>query len=29
MRHVLMGSVTEDVVRSDEAPVLLVRPQAS
>jgi nucleotide-binding universal stress UspA family protein len=26
MRHVLMGSVTEDVVRNGPAPVLLVRP---
>jgi nucleotide-binding universal stress UspA family protein len=26
MRHVLMGSVTEDVVRSGVVPVLLVRP---
>jgi nucleotide-binding universal stress UspA family protein len=26
MRHVLMGSVTEDVVRSSPTPVLLVRP---
>jgi nucleotide-binding universal stress UspA family protein len=26
MRHVLMGSVTEDVVRSGAVPVLLVRP---
>jgi nucleotide-binding universal stress UspA family protein len=26
MRHVLMGSVTEDVVRSGVTPVLLVRP---
>jgi nucleotide-binding universal stress UspA family protein len=26
VRHVLVGSVTEDVVRSGEAPVLLVRP---
>jgi nucleotide-binding universal stress UspA family protein len=26
MRHLLMGSVTEDVVRSGVVPVLLVRP---
>jgi nucleotide-binding universal stress UspA family protein len=26
MRHVLVGSVTEDVLRSSLAPVLLVRP---
>ena len=26
MRHVLVGSVTEDVVRSSPTPVLLVRP---
>ena len=26
VRHVLMGSVTEDVVRSSTTPVLLVRP---
>jgi nucleotide-binding universal stress UspA family protein len=26
MRHVLMGSVTEDVVRTGNIPVLLVRP---
>jgi nucleotide-binding universal stress UspA family protein len=26
VRHVLMGSVTEDVVRSGATPVLLVRP---
>lgn len=26
MRHVLMGSVTEDVVRNGTTPVLLVRP---
>jgi nucleotide-binding universal stress UspA family protein len=26
MRHLLMGSVTEDVVRSGAVPVLLVRP---
>jgi nucleotide-binding universal stress UspA family protein len=26
MRHVLMGSVTEDVVRNGVTPVLLVRP---
>jgi nucleotide-binding universal stress UspA family protein len=26
VRHVLMGSVTEDVVRSSPTPVLLVRP---
>jgi len=27
VRHVLVGSVTEDVVRNGHAPVLLVRPQ--
>ena len=26
VRHLLMGSVTEDVVRSSSTPVLLVRP---
>jgi nucleotide-binding universal stress UspA family protein len=26
MRHMLMGSVTEDVVRNSAVPVLLVRP---
>lgn len=29
MRHVLVGSVTEDVVRQGDTPVLLVRPKAS
>ena len=29
MRHVFMGSVTEDVVRSTNIPVLLIRPRAS
>lgn len=29
MRHVFMGSVTEDVVRSTNIPVLLVRPRVS
>ncbi len=28
IRHVLMGSVTEDVVRTGTVPVLLVRPPA-
>jgi len=28
MRHVLVGSVTEDVVRQGDTPVLLVRPKA-
>lgn len=29
VRHVLMGSVTEDVVRDSAIPVLLVRPSGS
>jgi nucleotide-binding universal stress UspA family protein len=28
MRHVIMGSVTEDVIRRGDTPVLLVRPRA-